>query len=69
MVKYKRDVTCVDILRLSYRFLRQNDTFGKSTGKLRRANYRLNGHGAGLQKVKTIGLAEGGRYRIDLSHQ
>jgi len=43
--------------------------FGKSTGKLKRANYRLSGHGADLEKVKTIGSAEGGRYRFDLSHQ
>lgn len=43
--------------------------FGKSTGKLRWADYRLSGHGADLEKVKTIGSAEGGRYRVDLSHQ
>lgn len=45
------------------------NTFGKSRGKLRCANYRLSGHGADLEKVKTIGSAEGGRYRVDLSHQ
>lgn len=38
--------------------------------KLRCAkSYRLSGHGADLEKVKTIGSAEGGRYRVDLSHQ
>lgn len=44
--------------------------FFKLTRKLTiDANYRLSGHGADLEKVKTIGSAEGDRYRVDLSHQ
>lgn len=60
----------MQILCYFYRFLDFGQSvFFKLTRKLRRVNYRLNGHGADLEKVKTIGSAEGDRYRVDLSHQ